>query len=79
MAFLVIKESNFTNVLIIVVSLFISAFSFLFGIANLIGTEVSDEYLFLNTVVCIVLCIIGVSFLLIAIASFRGILFKNKI
>lgn len=79
MAFLVIKESNFTNVLIIVVSLFISTFSFLFGIANLIGTEVSDEYLFLNTVVCIVLCIIGVSFLLIAIASFRGILFKNKI
>ena len=53
MTFLVIIESNLTNVLIIIVSLFISAFSFLFGIVNLINPEVSDEYLFQNTVVCI--------------------------
>lgn len=79
MTFLVIIESNLTNVLIIIVSLFISAFSFLFGIVNLINPEVSDEYLFQNTVVCIVLCVLGISLLLIAIASFRGILFKNKI
>lgn len=79
MKFLVIKTSNLTNILIIVVSLAISAFSFLFGIANLVNPEVSDEYLFQNTVVCLVLCGIGVSFLLLAIASFRGILYKNKV
>ena len=79
MKFLVIKTSNLTNILIIVVSLAISAFSFLFGIANLINPEVSDEYLFQTTVVCLVLCGIGVSFLLLAIASFRGILYKNKV
>ncbi len=80
MKFLVIKTSNLTNILIIVVSLAISAFSFLFGIANLINPDVvSDEYLFQNTVVCLVLCGIGVSFLLLATASFRGILYKNKV
>ena len=79
MKFLVIKTSNLTNILIIVVSLTISAFSFLFGIANLVNPEVSDEYLFQITVVCLVLCGIGVSFLLLAIASFRGILYKNKV
>ena len=79
MKFLVIKTSNLTNILIIVVSLPISAFSFLFGIANLINPEVSDEYLFQNTVVCLVLCGIGVSSLLLAVASFRGILYKNKV
>jgi len=76
--FLVIKTSPLTNLLIIIGSLIISAFSLLFGIANLINPEVSDEYLFQNTVVCIVLCGIGVTFLLLAIASFRGILYRTK-
>ena len=78
MKFLLIKTSNLTNILIIVISLPLSAFSFLFGIANLINPEVSDEHLFQNTVVSLVLCGIGVSFLLLAIASFRGILYKKK-
>ena len=80
MKFLVIRTSIVANILIIVVALTISAFSFLFGIANLINPDVvSDEYLFQNTVACLVVCGIGVAFLLLAIASFRGILCKNKV
>ncbi len=78
MKFLIIKTSNLINVVIIIISLFICAFSLLFGIANLINPEVSDEYLLQNTAICIVLCGIGVSFLLLAFASFRGIIYKNK-
>ena len=78
MKFLIIKTSKLINIMIIVASLLISAFSLLFGIANLINPEVADEYLFQNTIVCIVLCVIGISFILLAIASFRGLLFKNK-
>ena len=74
----IIKTSNLINVVIIIISLFISAFSLLFGIANLINPDVSDEYLFENTVICIVLCGIGISSLLLAIASLRGIIYKNK-
>ncbi len=74
-----IKASGLTNVVIIIISLFISVFSFLFGIANFIYPEVSDEFLFQNTVVCIVLCCIGLVFFLLAIASLRGIQYKSKI
>ncbi len=79
MKFLVIRESYFLNIVILLISLFVSFFSFLFGIANLITPDVSDDFLVQNTIVCIVLCIIGVAFLLIAIASIQGILYKYKI
>jgi hypothetical protein len=82
MKYPVIYESNVTNIFIILFSLFISAFTLLFGIANLINPEVSDEFLFKNTLVCIALFIIGVFFLLVAISSFWGILNnyqKNKL
>ena len=78
MKFLIIKTSKLINIVIIVASLLISAFSLLFGIANLINPEVADEYLFQNTIVCLVLCAIGIAFILLAIASFRGLLFNNK-
>ena len=74
MKFPTIKTSNLNNTLIIVVSLFISGFFLLFGIANLINPDVPIEFLMQNTIVCIVVCGIGVSFLLLAIASLRGIL-----
>ena len=79
MSFLVIRASNLTNVLILLTSLFFSYFFFLFGIANLVTPDVPDEFLVQNTIVCSVLCGIGVFFLLIAISCFRGILYRNKI
>ncbi len=79
MKFLVIRESYLLNIVILLVSLFVSFFSFSFGIVNLISPDVSDDFLVQNTIVCIVLCIIGVAFLLIAIASIQGILYKYKI
>jgi len=77
MKFLIIKTSNLINIVIIVVSLFISGLFLLFGIANLINPDVPHEYLLQNTIVCIVVCGIGVSLLLLAIASLRGILYKK--
>ncbi len=78
MKFPVIKTSIFVNILIIIISLFISALFLLFGIANIINPDVPQEFLKQNTIVCLVYCGIGVLFSLIAIASFRGILFKNR-
>jgi len=78
MKYLIIKASNLTNVVVLIASLFISYFLFLFGIANYINPEVPDAYLSQNTAVCVVLCLIGLGFLLIAIASLRGIINKNK-
>ncbi len=66
------------HIFIILFSLFISAFTFLFGIANQINPEVSDEFLFKNTLVCTLLCILGIFFLLVAISSFRGILYNYQ-
>ncbi len=78
MAFPFIRASNLANVLILLASLIISFFFFLFGIANLINPDVSDEFLFQNTVVCIVVIGIGVVLLLVAIASVRGILHNKQ-
>lgn len=78
MKFPIIKTSNLINTVIIIVSLFICGFFLLFGIANLINPDVPDEFLKQNTIVCIMVCGIGVSFLLLAIASFRGVLYYKK-
>ena len=78
MKFLVIRESYFLNIVILLISLFVSFFSFLFGIANLITPDISDDFLVQNSIVCIVLCVIGIVFLLIAIASIQGIVYKIK-
>lgn len=79
MKFPVIRESYFLNSIILLFSIFVSFFSFLFGIANLISPDVSDDFLIQNTIVCIVLCIIGTVFLMIAIASFKGIIYKIRL
>ena len=78
MKLFVIRESYFINIVILILSLFISVFSLLFGIGNLINPEVSDEYLLQNTLICIVLCCIGILFLLVALVSIKGILYKFK-
>lgn len=79
MAFLEIRTSPILSFIIIITGLFVSGFFLLFGIANLIYPDVSDEYLTANTIVCLVFCSIGVIFFLIAIATLRGSLSKKKI
>lgn len=78
MAFLEIRTSTPISVVIIIVGVIISGLSLLFGIANLINPDVPEAYLTQNTKVCLVVCSIGVIFLLLAIAAFRGILSKKK-
>jgi len=78
MKLFVIRESYFINIVILILSLFISVFSLLFGIGNLINPEVSDEYLLQNTLICIVLCSVGILFLVVALVSIKGILYKFK-
>ena len=78
MKLFVIRESYFINIVILILSLFIGVFSLLFGIGNLINPEVSEAYLFQNTLICIVLCSVGILFLLVALVSIKGILYKFK-
>lgn len=78
MAFLEIRTTTIINVAILIVGLLVSGFLLLFGVANLINPDVPDAYLKQNTKVCLVVCIIGVVFLLLAIAAFRGILLRKR-
>ena len=77
MKFPVIRESYFLNIVILIVSLFVSWFTLLFGLAHLIGTN-SDNVNLLGVIFCIFLCMVGVIFLVVAIASIKGILYKLK-
>jgi len=78
MSYLVLRTSIFVNVIIIIVGLLASGFLLLFGIANLINPDVPDDYLTQNTMICLLVSSIGIAFLLLAIASFRGIVLKKK-
>jgi hypothetical protein len=44
----------------------------------LINPDVPDAYLNQNTKVSLLVCLIGMVFLLLAIAAFRGILLRKK-
>jgi hypothetical protein len=66
------------NIAIIIIGVVVGGFLLLFGVANLVNPDVPDAYLPRNTKVCLVVCIIGILFLLLAIAAFRGILFVKK-
>ncbi|OFY60476.1 MAG: hypothetical protein A2Y71_12020 [Bacteroidetes bacterium RBG_13_42_15] len=78
MAFLEIHTSTAISIIILTVGLLVGGFLLLFGIANLINPDVPDGYLTQNTKVCLVVRSIGVVFLLLSIAAFRGILIKRK-
>ena len=78
MAFLEIRTSILTNVIIIILGLLFMGFLLLMGIANLINPDVPDAHLKENTVACIVTCFISLGPLLAAIAAFRGILHRKK-
>ena len=77
MAFLQIRTSEIPGVILIIVGLLFSGFFLLFGVANLINPEVADDDLTQNTIACLVACTIGLLFLLLAIASLRGLLSKK--
>ena len=79
----VIRESYFLNVVILLVSLFVSFFTLLFGLADLTELIVHPELYTSDqriegAIICVVLCLNGVFFLLIAIASIKGIIYKIK-
>jgi hypothetical protein len=78
MAILEIRTSTIINVIIIIVGLLVSGCLLLFGVANLINPDVPDAYLNQNTKVSLLVCFIGMVFLLLAIAAFRGILLRKK-
>ena len=78
MAFLKIRINNAINVIIMIAGLVISGLLLLLGVANLIHPDVPEAYYAQNTKVCLIVCGIGMIFLLLAIAAFRGILLRKK-
>ena len=80
----VIRESYFLNTVILLISLFISWVTLLFGLAHLIEAAMNPELYkdepqnVMGGIICIGLCLVGVVFLLIAIASLKGIIYKIK-
>lgn len=83
MKFSVIRESYFVNLAILICSLLISYFTLFFGLSHLIeaieNPELynSDQHIE-GTIICVVLCLNGLFFLLIAYASVKGIIFRYK-
>ena len=78
MAFFEIRTPTAISVIIIILGLLVSGFLLLFGVANLIDPDVPEAYYARNTKVCLMAIVIGVIFLLLAIAAFRGILLKKN-
>ena len=77
---LVIRLPKFLNIVILVISLIIAGFTLLFGIAHIIegifsepNPNVPYSEKILGWTFVIGLCVVGVVFLLIAIASLNGI------
>ena len=77
----VLKAPILVNIVIVIFSAFISWFTLLFGIAHLIGGRNPNipysEHL-KGVAVVITLCVVGVVFLVITIAAFRGVLDRVK-
>jgi len=86
MKFPVIKEPILVNIGILIFSLIISGFTLLFGIAHLIegvnsikegsNPDIPIGEQLVGWTFVIFLCVVGVIFLVIAIAAIRGILDK---
>jgi len=66
------------NVVLIILALPLAGFLLLMGVANLIQPDVADKYLLENTIMCILVCTIGLGLLLTVVAAFRGILHKIR-
>lgn len=76
----VIRESYFINSFILIGSLLLSIYCLLFGISHLVELKFDNINLdsIVGIVICLVLCIAGISFLAIAIASAKGIIYMLK-
>ena len=79
MNFPTLKAPILVNIIITIISAIISSFTLLFGIAHLVEGRNPNipysEHLKGLTIV-IILCVIGVVFLVITIAAIKGILFE---
>jgi len=76
-----IKAPIFVNIVIAVISLFISGFGLLFGIAHMFegrNPDIPDSEHYLGVAMVTLLCLLGILFLILAIASIRGIIAKAK-
>lgn len=83
MKFPVIRESYFVNIVILICCLIISYFTLFFGLSHLIDAIVnpelytSDQHIE-GSLICVVLCLNGIFFLLIAFAAIKGIIYRYK-
>ena len=81
MNFPTLKASILVNIIIAIISAIISSFTLLFGIAHLVEGRnpniLYSEHLKGLTIV-IILCVIGVVFLVVTIAAIKGIIDKSK-
>ena len=81
MKFPAIKAPFLVNIVILIFSLFVSWFTLLFGLAHLLGAKnpnVPYSETIKGVIICIVLCLVGVIFLVVAVTSIKGILYKLK-
>ena len=72
MAFMRIQTPTPIAAGLIVLLLLFAAFLLFFGVANLIHPDVPDEYLTQNTLVCLGVCGLGITGVIIAVAIARG-------
>jgi hypothetical protein len=78
MPFLEIRTSTLGNIVIIILGVLFAGFLLLMGIGNLVYPDVPEEHIPLNTAMCLTVCCLSLLPLLLAIAAFRGILFKRR-
>ena len=77
----VIKAPILVNIIIAIISIYISGFGLLFGIAHMFGERnpnIPDSEHYMGVAMVALLCLLGVLFLILAIASIRGIIVKLK-
>lgn len=77
----ILKTPILLNIVIIIISLFISFFGLLFGVAHLIegrNPNIPNSEHLKGLAIVITLCVIGVIFLVLTIAAIRGIIYRVK-
>jgi len=65
MVFRELRISTVIYLIILIIGLLAGGLLLLFGVANLINPDVSDAYLKQNTKVCLMVCSLGVGFLVV--------------
>jgi hypothetical protein len=81
MKFPVIKAPILVNIVIAVISIAISGFTLLFGIAHIFegrNPDIPNSEHLLGVTMVVGLCVLGIVFLVITIAAIKGIIFKLK-